>query len=454
MAVIFADRAMLPEGWARDVRIDIDSAGTITAVRAGHIPMVKAEAVAVLIPGMPNVHCHAFQRAMAGLTERSGPQQDDFWSWREVMYDFLAELSPDQVEAIAAQLYVEMLKNGYTAVAEFHYLHHGPNGRPYANPAEMGERIVAAATNAGIRLTLLPVLYQTSNFGGKPPAAGQRRFLNKWKDYYALFSRLREAHGDDRDIRFGIAPHSLRAVTPNDLKEAVGLADRLKLPIHIHAAEQAKEVEDCIAWSGRRPVEWILDLKRDFPRWTLIHCTHMTKSETRALAASGAVAGLCPTTEADLGDGLFPLIEYLGAAGSFAVGSDSNVGTSPAEELRWLEYGHRLQRRRRNLVADAPGESIGARLWRAALAGGAQSLAQPIGAVAPGCRADFLVLEADHPTLAGRNDDGLIDSLVFAGGTAAIQHVMVGGRWVVRDRHHPKEESVAQSYRAALARLR
>ncbi len=456
MPAIFADTAMLPQGWAHDVRIDIDGGGTIVAVRQQHAATATdgTERVAALIPGMPNVHCHAFQRAMAGLTERAGPEQDDFWSWREVMYGFLAELSPDQVEAIAAQLYVEMLKNGYTAVAEFHYLHRDPNGTPYANRAEMAERIVAAAKKTSIRVTLLPVLYQTSKFGGESPTTGQRRFVNTWEDFLALLEQLLEKHGADHNIKLGIAPHSLRAVAADALKQAFAFAELRKLPLHIHVAEQMREVEDCLAWSGQRPVEWLLEHGAIDSRCTLIHCTHMSDAETRALAKSGAVAGLCPTTEADLGDGIFPLIDYLGAGGAFGIGSDSNVGTAPAEELRWLEYGHRLMRRRRNLVSATPGDSTGARLWRAALAGGAQALAQPVGAIAPGCRADFLVLDPDHPALTGRNNDGLLDSLIFAGGTAAIRHVMVAGRWAIRDGRHRDEVEIAEAFRRAVARLR
>jgi formimidoylglutamate deiminase len=454
MPALFAETALLPDGWAEGVRIEWDAAGTIQSVRTGLTPG-SAERADALVPGMANLHCHAFQRAMAGLTERAGPEGDDFWSWREVMYRFLAALDPDQIEAIAAQLYVELLKAGYTAVAEFHYVHNDPAGRPYADRAELANRIAAAAAGTGIRLTLLPVLYQTSNFGGAAPSEGQRRFVMKTDAFNALVEALAKAHRGSAAVRVGIAPHSLRAVTPAALAEAKAALDRLDpaAPIHIHAAEQTKEVDDCLAWSGRRPVRWLLDEARPDGRWTLIHCTHMDAKETRGLAESGAVAGLCPTTEADLGDGLFPLLDYLGAGGRFGVGSDSNVGVAPAEELRWLEYGQRSRARKRNLVPAEKGRSIGATLWRAALAGGAQALAQPIGAIAPGARADFLALDRHHPALAGRAGDVLLDALVFAGGTAAIRHVMVGGLWVVREGRHPAEERIAESYRAAIRRL-
>jgi formimidoylglutamate deiminase len=454
MPALFADIALLPQGWAEYVRLDWDDSGTLVAVEADAAPG-DAQRADTVVAGMPNLHCHAFQRAMAGLTERAGPEGDDFWSWRDVMYRFLAALSPEQVEAIAAQVYVEMLKAGYTAVAEFHYLHNDPAGHPYANPAEMAHRIAAAAHVTGIRLTLLPVLYQTGNFGGVPASEGQRRFLMDGERFAALTESLFASYRGDSRIRLGVAPHSLRAVPPAALRDAIAQLDRLDpaAPIHIHAAEQTREVEDCIAWSGRRPVQWLLDEAGVGPRWTLIHSTHMTAEETRRLGASGAVAGLCPTTEADLGDGYFPLMDYLAVNGKFGIGSDSNVGVAPAEELRWLEYGHRLNRRKRNLVPAAAGQSIGAALWRHALAGGAQALAQPIGALAAGCRADLLVLDRHHPALAGRGGDTLLDALVFAGGTAAIRHVMVGGRWMVRDGRHPLEERIATAYDRVVRRL-
>lgn len=454
MPALFAETALLPQGWADRVRIDWDAAGTITSVSAGALPG-SAERADALVPGMANLHCHSFQRAMAGLTERAGPEGDDFWSWRAVMYRFLAKLDPDQIAAIAAQLYIELLKAGYTAVAEFHYLHNDPEGRPYADRAELANQIALAAGVTGIRLTLLPVLYQTGNFGGAPASEGQRRFLLKTDAFNGLVESLFKSLRGSRSIRVGIAPHSLRAVPPEALRAAKAAIDRLDpaAPIHIHAAEQTKEVEDCVAWSGKRPVEWLLDEMKPDARWALIHCTHMTPEETRRLAASGAVAGLCPTTEADLGDGLFPLVDYLAAKGSFGIGSDSNVGVAPADELRWLEYGQRLVRRKRNLVPADEGQSIGAKLWRAALAGGAQALGQPTGAIAAGSRADFLALDRNHPSLAGHVGDGLIDALVFAGGIAALRHVMVGGRWVVRDGRHPAEERIAENYRAALRRL-
>jgi formimidoylglutamate deiminase len=453
---LIADRALCPEGWRRRVRIDIDHGGTITRVAAEATATPDVETIAgIVVPGMPNVHCHAFQRAMIGLTQRVGPAADDFWTWREVMYRFLARLDPDAVEAIATELYIEMLKAGYTSVVEFHYVHNDPGGRPYADRAELAERIVAAADTAGIRLTLLPVLYQTGNFGGAPPTPGQKRFLLDDDAFARLVAELAGRHRDRENVRLGIAPHSLRAVPPAALARALAAVDALDptAPIHIHAAEQTKEVDDCVAWSGKRPVEWLLENAPIGPRWTLIHATHMTADETHRLAASGATVGLCPTTEADLGDGIFPLLDYAAARGRFGVGSDSNVGTAPAEELRWMEYAQRLARRKRNLATHGEGASIGAELWRQALAGGAAALAQPVGALAPGSRADFLVLDSGHPTLTGLDGDAILDGLVFGGGTAAIAGAMVGGRWRVRDRRHSAEDAARRRFAATMRAL-
>jgi formimidoylglutamate deiminase len=452
MVVLHAPDALVPSGWARDVRIEADEAGTIVSV----IPQAPQAGTTRLrgpvLPGLADVHSHAFQRAMAGLTEHVSRHADTFWTWREVMYRFVSRLAPDDVEAIAAQLYVELLKGGYTSVCEFHYLHHDPDGRPYADPAEMSERIIAAAARAGIALTLLPVLYMTSDFGGKPPTPGQRRFLGTPDSIVALVDRLRAAH---RDVRLGLAPHSLRAVPPDALTEAVRAVDAIDptAPIHIHAAEQEKEVADCVAWSGRRPVAWLLGEHRLGPRWCVVHATHMTEAETDALAASGAVAGLCPTTEANLGDGLFPLARYLARGGRLGIGTDSNVSVSAIAELRWLEYGQRLVARRRNIAATASSPSPGAALYRAALAGGAAASGRRAAGLAPGERADLVVLDADAPFLAGRTGDTLLDALVFGGDAHPIRDVYVGGRPVVVDRRHPGEAVIFERFRRALARL-
>ncbi len=462
--VLFAESALLPSGWARDVAIGIAGDGHITSVKTGAEPKAAHQAAGPLLPGMPNLHSHAFQRAMAGLTEQAGKgaETDSFWTWRTLMYDFVGRLAPEQVQAIAAQLYVEMLKAGYTAVAEFHYLHHDLDGNPYADLAEMSERIVAAAKATGIGLTHLPVLYAAGGFGGKPGGSGQRRFLNDPDRFLKLIAILKERHGRDPQIRIGIAPHSLRAVTPESLSRAVaGLsAMDAHAPIHIHIAEQTKEVEDCLAWSGKRPVEWLFGHEAVDDRWCLVHATHVSEAETDLLAASGAVAGLCPTTEANLGDGLFPAGPYLARGGVFGIGSDSHISVSPIEELRWLEYGQRLMTRRRNVLAPGPAEGgptgghLGARLYRDALAGGARACARDIGRIAPGARADFVVVDPESPSLLDRGEDTLLDALIFAGNANPVRDVMVGGHWVVEEGHHRAEHAIFARYRQAVAALR
>jgi formimidoylglutamate deiminase len=428
---LFAERALLADGWARDVRFEIAPDGALTAVVPGAQAGAAPRAGGVVLPGMPNLHSHAFQRAMAGLAERAGPGEDSFWTWREVMYGFVERLNPEQVEAIAAQLYVEMLKAGYTAVGEFHYLHHDAAGRPYADPAEMSRRVIAAARATGIGVTQLPVLYGFSDFGGQAARPGQRRFLHEPDAFLRLVEVLMAAARGDPNLRVGIAPHSLRAVTPETLAAALAGLDALDAgaPVHIHIAEQHGEVRDCIDWCGLRPVEWLLENAAVGPRWCLVHATHVTEEEAGRLAVSGAVAGLCPTTEANLGDGVFPAPAYLEAGGAFGIGSDSHISVSPIEELRWLEYGQRLTARRRNLLARGPeAPSVGARLFEDALAGGAQALGRPIGRLAPGARADLMVVDPERPSLYGRTGGLFLDALVFAGRLGGARWPAPAGR--------------------------
>lgn len=453
---LFADRALLPGGWARDVLFEITAEGELIAVTPNARPGDAARAGGTVLPGMPNLHSHAFQRAMAGLAERAGPEGDSFWTWREVMYGFVHRLRPEQVQAIATQLYVEMLKAGYTAVGEFHYLHHDTDGHPYADPAEMSRRVLAAAADSGIGITLLPVLYGYGGFGGQAAGEGQRRFLNAPDRLLAIIGAARAATAGDPQVAVGLAPHSLRAVTHETLTAAVTGLQSMDgdAPIHIHVAEQGKEVQDCIDWSGARPVEWLLQNAPVDDRWCLVHATHVTEEEMARLAASGAVAGLCPTTEANLGDGVFPATDYLAANGAFGIGSDSHISVSPVEELRWLEYGQRLIQRRRNLLSGgAAAPSVGALLYRGALTGGAQALARPIGRLAAGARADLLVLDDDSPALYGREGDMLLDAAIFAGNTNPVRHVMAGGSWVVRDGRHHREAPVFAAYKAAIDAL-
>ena len=443
------DHAWLPSGFAADVRVEVAD-GLIASVGAG--PAAGAERVpGIALPGMPNLHSHAFQRGMAGLSERRGPADDTFWTWREVMYRFLARLSPDDVAAVAGMAYCEMLERGFTTVGEFHYLHHDPDGRPYADRAELAGRIVEAASEAGIGLTLLPCFYAQGGFGGAPPVEGQRRFINDFDSFCVLVERSREHLRALPAARMGLAPHSLRAVAPDDLARIVALAG--DGPIHIHAAEQTREVEDSLAWSGRRPVEWLLDEHEVDGRWCLIHATHMTPDETARLAASGAVAGLCPLTEGSLGDGVFNGPPYLGAGGRFGIGTDSNIEIDAPGELRQLEYSQRLAARGRNLMTTREGESTGARFVAEALRGGAQALAQPIGALAPGKRADIVVLDAAHPAFAAAGPDSWLDAWVFSGGRDAVDRVIVGGETVVTGGRHRARDAIAARYRRAMAGL-
>jgi formimidoylglutamate deiminase len=453
--ILLAERALLPEGFAYDVRLEVDARGDLCAVSPGGDAAGAERVPGLVLPGMPNVHSHAFQRAMAGLAERLAPGEASFWTWREVMYRFLARLGPEDVQAIAAQLQVEMLEAGYTALGEFHYLHHRPDGRPYADPAEMSWAILAAQAETGIGITLLPVLYAAGGFGGQPPDPGQRRFLNPLDDFLTLLARLREATADDPQRRVGIAPHSLRAVPDDVLRRALAATFAVDptMPVHIHVAEQTREVRECLEWCGERPVRHLLETAEVNAQWCVIHATHMDDGEVVDLAGSGAVAGLCPTTEANLGDGLFDLGGWLAAGGAFGIGSDSHVSISPVEELRWLEYGQRLATLRRLVAASEAEPHSGARLWKAALAGGAQALGRRIGALAPGHRADLIRLDPDHPSLFGRQGDLLLDGLVFSGNANPVRDVMVGGSWLVRDGRHPDRERIAGRYRRALAAL-
>jgi formimidoylglutamate deiminase len=448
MILIF-EQALLPGGWAGQVVAEVED-GRFASLTPGGNADGGTRVAGRVLPGLPNLHSHAFQRGMAGLAETRSDSDDSFWTWREVMYRFLDHLGPDDVEAIAELAYREMLEAGFTSVVEFHYLHHQPDGRPYAAVGEMAERIAAAAARTGIGLTLLPVLYRWGDFGGRPPAPGQRRFLCDLDLYGRLVEESARAVAALPDAKIGVAPHSLRAVTPEDLLFARGLAPHG--PIHIHAAEQEKEVVDSVAHSGLRPVRWLLDHAELDARWCLIHATHVDGDETRRLAASGAVAGLCPITEANLGDGIFPATEFAEGGGRFGVGTDSNVLISAAEELRTLEYVQRLRHRRRNRLSGAS-PSIGRSLWEAACAGGAQASGRDIGRLAPGASADFVVLDSDHVSSVGRSADAGIDGLVFAARTNPIREVWTQGVRRVENGVRPGQDGAEDRFRAVLRRV-
>jgi formimidoylglutamate deiminase len=449
------ERALTPDGWRGPVWVEVDGAGWIIAVHGEEPPDASAVPVAgAALPGFPNVHSHAFQRALAGRTETGG-SGDDFWSWRDSMYRLVAAITPDDLEAIAAQVFVEMLEAGYTSVAEFHYLHNAVGGARYADLGEMSARLVRAAKRCGIGLTLLPALYQRNGFGSDSVSPAQERFVLGADQLLDLVSQLRARHAGDPELRFGIAPHSLRAVKPEGFRASIEALSRIdpEAPIHVHAAEQRREVEECRASYGKAPIAWLLDEVGLDARFCIVHATHADEGELRGLVQSGAVIGLCPSTEANLGDGIFPLRRLLDQSGVFGIGSDSNVCTSATEELRWLEYAQRLRELRRNVAADRDQPSTGARLYRIALTGGSCALSRPIGAIAPGLRADVIVLDSDHPALAACEPATILDAWIFSGGRSPIRDVMVGGRWVVRDGKHAEREAIAREYARVLRRL-
>jgi formimidoylglutamate deiminase len=425
MSSLWFEKALLKNGWQSDVLLMIGD-GRITAIETGVAPQGERHAIGV--PGMPNLHSHAFQRVIAGLTERRTSEQDSFWSWREQMYKYQVQIGPEELQTIASLAYMEMLEAGFTRVGEFHYLHHAPNGQPFDDPAEMASRVAVAASETGIGLTLLPVFYAHSGFGGQVPNAGQARFIHDLEGFQALLDGSRRHVGGLDDAVVGVAPHSLRAVTEQELTALIPMAQGA--PIHIHIAEQVKEVEDCLAVTGQRPVEWLFDHAPVDAQWCLVHATHMTADETMRLAGSGALAGLCPITEANLGDGLFPARDYLRQGGRFGVGSDSNVLISAAEELRLLEYGQRLFHRERNVLDD---------LYVRAL-DGAQALGVETG-LAVGQPADLVSLDCD------------LDSFIFASARSPIDCVWRFGRKQVSGGRHIKRDTILADYRRLMQKL-
>lgn len=450
MPALWFTSALLPGGWADGVRLTVAD-GLITQVEAGVEPDPADDRHGPAVPGLPNVHSHTFQRAMAGQAELRGDRpDDDFWTWREAMYRFVDRLGPEDVEAIAAQAFAEMLETGFTRAGEFHYLHHDPAGRPYADPAETAVRVAAAADTTGIGLTLLPTFYAHANFGGLPPTPGQRRFVNDLDTFARLVDASRRVVAGLPGAVVGVAPHSLRAVTPEELRAVVPLA--AGGPVHIHAAEQTREVDDCVTWSGRRSVEWLLEHQPVDARWCLIHATHTTAAELAGIAARGAVVGLCPITEANLGDGVFDARAFLDTDGRFGVGTDSNVLIDAAGELRQLEYAQRLTARRRNVLASVEYPSTGRALFEAAYRCGSQALGVAAGGLAVGQPADLVTLAADHPAFVGRGGDALLDAWLFAARSGAIDGVWVRGRRVVAGGRHVARESIERRFREALVR--
>jgi len=448
--MIFAKRALLGHGWARNVRLSL-SGSMITQIEEGVAAQAGDVPVDTLLPALSNLHSHTFQRAMAGLTEHRVQGRESFWTWRDLMYRFLDHLTPEQVEAIAALVFMEMQEAGYAAVGEFHYVHHQKGGKPYDDIAELSARIYAAATATGIGLTHLPVLYSYGGAGRQPLAGGQLRFGNDVDRFARLLEAARAAaRALPADTRVGLAPHSLRATSPEDLKRALPLADAQ--PIHIHIAEQPKEVADISAWLGARPVDWLMANAPVDQSWCAIHATHMTAEETAALARSGAVAGLCPITEANLGDGPFNGPQWLAAYGALGVGSDSNVRISVVEELRTLEYSQRLRDLARNVMTPEAG-SVGAFLYDAAARGGAQALGRDAGMIAQGKLADLMAIDSTHLSLCALPDEHLLDGLCFAAPDTVVTDVWSAGRHAVRQGRHVARDEIAARYRGAVRTL-
>ncbi|MGI9369534.1 MAG: formimidoylglutamate deiminase [Ruegeria sp.] len=447
---IHAETALLGSDWVQDLLVEIDGA-RIIGLETGAAAALDGIRVGVLLPALGNLHSHAFQRAMAGMTEVRAAGKESFWTWRTLMYRFLDRLTPEQVEAIAALVYMEMQEAGYASVGEFHYVHHQPGGAPYAQLSELSQRIYSAAGLTGIGLTHLPVLYSYGGVQQEPLSGGQLRFGNDVERYLRLVEECRVlAPNVNADTRVGIAPHSLRATSPDDLQRV--LAQALDGPVHIHISEQLKEVSDVESAMGKRPVAWLLDNADVNDRWCLIHATHMTDDETRALARSGAVAGLCPITEANLGDGIFNGKTYIESGGSFGVGSDSNVRISLTEELRTLEYSQRLRDMARTVLVPSEG-SVGQTLYTGAARGGAQALGRDAGEIAVGRLADLVAINREHPTLCALQDHQLLDGLCFAASDSVVTDLWSAGRHMVQDGRHIARDAIISTYKSHISKL-
>jgi formiminoglutamate deiminase len=445
---LYADQVLTTEGWRNSVRLELRS-GRIATMETDVQAQPGDERHAILVPALGNLHSHAFQRGMAGLAEIAGDAADSFWSWRDVMYRFALRMNPEQLEAIAAQAYVEMLEAGFGRVGEFHYLHHDIDGRPYADIGEMAGRIAAAAEVTGLGLSLLPVFYAHSSFGGAAPGNAQRRFINSLDTYQRLLERCRRLTARLPAAEVGVAPHSLRAVTKQELLAVADMAGAA--PIHIHIAEQTKEVDECQAWSGRRPVAWLLENAPVDERWCLVHATHVDEQEIAGIAKSGAVVGLCPVTEANLGDGVFPLQDLMSRDGRFGVGTDSNVHIGVAAELSLLEYSQRLTHRARNIVKRNR-QSTGRAIMELALSGGAQALGGG-GSIEQGAAADLVSLDSEHPALCSRDGDALLDAWIFASAGNLVDSVWVAGRKVVAEGKHVARDQIRARFRKVMRDL-
>lgn len=449
MTHYFANNLLLTNGWAKNVRFQVIN-GCFANIAADSQP--QSDDVRLhepVLPGMVNLHSHAFQRAMAGLAEVSLNPADSFWSWRDLMYGLVAKLAPEQAQTIAKFLYVEMLQAGYTQVAEFHYLHHQPNGQAYGDPATMALAVRQAAKDTGIGQTLLPVLYSHSGFGGQAANDGQKRFIHDVDAYMALQESLSKEHS--LSLNQGICFHSLRAVTKEQINTTLA-ALPTDWPIHIHISEQQKEVHDCVSWSQQRPVAWLNNEIGLSERWCLVHATHVDEAELQAISRSQAVVGLCPTTEANLGDGIFPVTELIAQGGRFGIGSDSHVCLSVAEEIRLLEYGQRLQQQQRNRLYSQQEHSVGNYLYQKCVTDGGASCGMNSG-IANGNRADFICLDISYPTLATAKPEQWLDRWCFATNHNPVRDVFVAGKQVISNGRHEQQETIHQAMLTSLKQL-
>ena len=448
---LFARNAWLEQGWVESVRLHWNEQGNLTQIEQHAVATNDEQVEQIVVPGMINLHSHAFQRAIAGMTEIAGEGPDSFWTWRDLMYRFALAINPEQIQAIAAQLYSECLRHGYTSVCEFHYLHRAPDGAFYDNMAETALRVIAAAQDTGIGITMLPVLYSYADFNHQPLRHEQRRFSTSPEEILKLIELLGPSRNGQTEV--GVAPHSLRAASTQQITALVqGLP--AQRPIHIHIAEQQKEVDSCIAYSGKRPVELLFDTQEVNERWCLVHATHLTAHEVTQIASSKSIAGICTSTEGNLGDGFFPLPDFIAQQGRFGIGSDSHVSQSPIEELRWLEYGQRLAAQRRNIASKVGQRHIGDFLWQASLSGGAQASGRNVGSLAVGQRADLLVLDAEHPNLSGIANADILNSWIFSGNDNLVRDVLVGGKWRVKNGQHLHQSEIQQRFKQTMRQLR
>ncbi|TQV84447.1 formimidoylglutamate deiminase [Aliikangiella coralliicola] len=451
---LYAEMVLIGNQWQQNKTLSIGEQGTILSIDDGLLS--GAEKVSgALVPGMVNCHSHAFQRAFAGFSEYRASQLDSFWSWRDIMYRFVAKMTPEDAHKVAKYLYLEMLKAGYTCVAEFHYLHHQVGGKFYDDPAEMSHQVINAAKETGLAITHLPVLYTYAGFGKQAPSEAQMRFIHQLDEYCQLLTEINSAYQQESTIGLGIAPHSLRAVSEEQLSEIVPFIRNINpgAPVHIHIAEQLQEVEDSLAFYGKRPVEWLLDNHSVDKNWCLIHATHLTDQEVANLSKSGAVAGICPTTEANLGDGIFPTKSFLEQGGKFAIGSDSHIAVNVADEIRTLEYGQRLTTHQRAVLTSQSCASVGQNLYCHAAKQGALTVNQNVGEIKVGNRADIVVLDRNHPSLYLKQDNFILDAAIFACAELPVNDVMVAGQWKIRNKNHHDEENIRLDYFEVMKKL-